>query len=183
MNLFLKKGITLTDALYGTQFAIKHLDNRILKVSTKGTIVSPREVRCIENEGMPLHTRPFVKGALFVEFDVKFPNAKNISSENLEVFGSTVENQIIAEPTVETARLETGFVRRGRIDEQIFRGNKEQPESVHSVQQPKRRERRGNGSTSFLQNSVVALNREFAFKNLEFLFTHFKSGRTIFVNL
>ncbi len=66
--------ITLTEALCGTSFTIKHLDDRILKVtSAPGEVITPDSWKCIQDEGMPEHGRPYEHGNMYIQFHVKFP--------------------------------------------------------------------------------------------------------------
>lgn len=74
--------ITLAEALTGTSFSIHHLDKRVLLVeSPAGEVIKPDAWRCINDEGMPFHGRPFEKGNLYVKFTVKFPDS--LHSEQL----------------------------------------------------------------------------------------------------
>eukprot|EP01083_Nonionella_stella_P068762 182801_1 len=75
MNLFIRKKISVLEALCGVHFTISHLDKRTMSVSfgQDGEIIRPGDVKCIENEGMPQYKNHFIRGGLFVEFDVEFP--------------------------------------------------------------------------------------------------------------
>ncbi|KAI9303045.1 hypothetical protein BJ944DRAFT_184018 [Cunninghamella echinulata] len=65
--------IDLLTALAGGQFAIPHLDDRILLVSVlPGEAIQPGMVKAIPNEGMPGH-RHQQHGHMFVKFTVEFP--------------------------------------------------------------------------------------------------------------
>jgi DnaJ family protein A protein 2 len=76
-DLLMKKKITLLDALAGLTFEFTHLDGRIVSVTTEpNKIIKPNEVMVINNEGMPVLGNPFVKGKLYVQFDIIFPEAK-----------------------------------------------------------------------------------------------------------
>lgn len=73
-DLVLEKEVSLRDALCGAKFAIKHLDERIVMISTKqGEVIKPNALKLIAGEGMPLWKRPFEKGRLFILFKVVFP--------------------------------------------------------------------------------------------------------------
>lgn len=70
-----QKKISLADALCGATFRFKHLDGRILTVSTTpGEVIKPDTFKRINDEGMPIHGRPFMKGNLYVHFTVEFPD-------------------------------------------------------------------------------------------------------------
>lgn len=73
-HLLYKHTLTLSEALTGFDFYIKHLDGRHLHiVSEKGDVIKPGDTKIVENEGMPVHKRPFDKGRLILQFDVVFP--------------------------------------------------------------------------------------------------------------
>ena len=76
VDLFVLQEITLAEALCGTSFNIKHLDDRILKVaSAPGEVIKPDSWKCIQDEGMPEHGRPYERGNLYIQFHVKFPES------------------------------------------------------------------------------------------------------------
>lgn len=73
-DLIMEKEITLQEALCGFVFPLQHLDGRYLNISNRpGEIVEPQALKCVVDEGMPIHRSPFQKGRLFVFFKVKFP--------------------------------------------------------------------------------------------------------------
>ncbi|KDP28236.1 hypothetical protein JCGZ_14007 [Jatropha curcas] len=63
--------ITLVQALVGFEKTIKHLDEHLVEIGTKG-ITKPKEVRKFKGEGMPLHFST-KKGDLYVTYEVLFP--------------------------------------------------------------------------------------------------------------
>lgn len=65
--------ITLVQALVGFEKKLKHLDEHLVDISTKG-ITKPKEVRKYKGEGMPLHLST-KKGNLYVTFEVLFPTS------------------------------------------------------------------------------------------------------------
>lgn len=73
-HLFMKKTITLKDALCGCSFVVEHLDGRKLLISTDpGATIAADSKKMVEGEGMPMHGNPFVKGNLVITFEVEFP--------------------------------------------------------------------------------------------------------------
>mmetsp|Transcript_5763 Transcript_5763/g.16184 ORF Transcript_5763/g.16184 Transcript_5763/m.16184 type:complete len:358 (-) Transcript_5763:779-1852(-) len=61
-DLFVKKEISLRDALCGASITITHLDKRVLLIKTApGEVIQPGEFRCIEDEGMPLRNNPLMR--------------------------------------------------------------------------------------------------------------------------
>jgi len=73
-SLYMKKTITLVEALTGFHFYLKQLDGRVLHVKNEpGAIYKTGDVKCIKGEGMPYPNTPYQKGNLFIEFNVQFP--------------------------------------------------------------------------------------------------------------
>jgi len=73
VHLTMEKEIPLIEALTGTRFVITHLDNRKLVVSSDD-ILKPGDVKEINGEGMPVPSRPYQKGNLYIKFSIKFPD-------------------------------------------------------------------------------------------------------------
>lgn len=65
--------ITLVEALVGFEKNIKHLDEHLVAIGSKG-ITKPKEVRKFKGEGMPLHLSN-KKGDLYITFEVLFPSS------------------------------------------------------------------------------------------------------------
>jgi len=85
-DLFIKKSITLLEALTGFQMVITHLDGRKLIIKNRpGEIIKPvvegRGLKAVKGEGMPTLKNPFVKGNLFILIDIVFPESLEDSSE------------------------------------------------------------------------------------------------------
>jgi DnaJ-class molecular chaperone len=79
-DLLITQKITLYEALYGTKFVIRHLDDRKLVVSTsKGEVINPDTVKVIQREGMPQRGNPFERGTLYVRFAVEFPESAKLT--------------------------------------------------------------------------------------------------------
>jgi len=81
-NLFMKKKISLQEALCGFQFNVTHLDGRILLVkSDDNTVIIPGAFKAIKDEGMPNVKNPYVRGNMYLEFDVEFPQPSQLSKQ------------------------------------------------------------------------------------------------------
>ncbi|KAG2672172.1 hypothetical protein I3760_13G028100 [Carya illinoinensis] len=81
-DLYVEHTISLTEALCGFQFALTHLDGRQLLIkSNPGEIIKPGQSKAINEEGMPHHQRPFIKGRLYIHFNVDFPESGILSAE------------------------------------------------------------------------------------------------------
>ncbi|PHU07233.1 DnaJ protein -like protein 2 [Capsicum chinense] len=75
-DLFIEHTLTLTEALCGFQFVLTHLDNRQLLIKSQpGKFVKPDQFKAINDEGMLLYQRPFMRGKLYVHFTVDFPDS------------------------------------------------------------------------------------------------------------
>lgn len=73
-NLWTEVEVDLLSALAGGQFAIKHLDDRVLVVTVvPGEIIKEGELKVITGEGMPSQ-RHHECGDLFVKLHVAFPD-------------------------------------------------------------------------------------------------------------
>ncbi|GAV64641.1 DnaJ domain-containing protein/DnaJ_CXXCXGXG domain-containing protein/DnaJ_C domain-containing protein [Cephalotus follicularis] len=74
-DLIVEHTLSLTEALCGFQFALTHLDGRQLLIKTNpGEVVKPDSYKGINDEGMPIYQRPFMKGKLYIHFTVDFPD-------------------------------------------------------------------------------------------------------------
>jgi DnaJ family protein A protein 2 len=73
-DLVLKHTLTLSEALTGYRFSVTHLDDRVLIIqSNSDDIVKPGDIRVIEGEGFPKHKNPYLKGNLYIVFQIEFP--------------------------------------------------------------------------------------------------------------
>jgi len=73
-DLYLKKSITLKEALCGFSFDITHLNGKLLQFNNKvnSTIIKPQFKKVLQGLGM---IREKVTGNLVIEFDVVFPES------------------------------------------------------------------------------------------------------------
>jgi DnaJ-class molecular chaperone len=72
-NLIYKKSLSLADALCGSVFMVKQLDERMLKIDTSGLILKSGDVVKVAGEGMPLKTDQYKRGELIIRITVDFP--------------------------------------------------------------------------------------------------------------
>jgi DnaJ homolog subfamily A member 2 len=73
-DLMMDMELELSEALCGFVKTIRHLDGRVLKVVVPaGQVTKHDSYRVINQEGMPVHGNPFVKGGLYIHFLVNFP--------------------------------------------------------------------------------------------------------------
>jgi DnaJ family protein A protein 1 len=84
MDLIMKMEINLNEALCGFKRTIKTLDNRLLVITSHpGDIIKTGDIKCILNEGMPMHKNPFEKGRLIIQFSIKFPQSGDIDLKKI----------------------------------------------------------------------------------------------------
>jgi len=90
-NLFMKKKIHLVEALTGFSFKISHLDSRTLLIrSPSGSIVKPGDIKAIREEGMPMVKNPYIRGSLYIEFDVEFPPSGSLTTDQTQILKKTL---------------------------------------------------------------------------------------------
>ncbi|XP_062864759.1 dnaJ homolog subfamily A member 1 isoform X2 [Trichomycterus rosablanca] len=84
-DLIMTIEIQLVESLCGFQKPVKTLDNRTLLVTSHpGELIRPGDKKCVLNEGMPMHRRPFEKGKLIVLFNVVFPEPNFLPENKLK---------------------------------------------------------------------------------------------------
>lgn len=84
-NLIIDHTITLTEALCGFQFPIKHMDGRDLVIeSAPGEVIKKDAIKVVKGEGMPIYRNPFEKGNLFVRFTIEFPTKYELEPDQLQ---------------------------------------------------------------------------------------------------
>lgn len=116
-DLLITQTINVCDALCGTQFTVKHLDNRELLIKTQdGKIIKPGEIMCIENEGMPIEGSPFVKGKLYIIFNIIFPLSNSLSETQKTVLESVLPPK--SDVNVEEKDLDTYLLQN--VDKSTF---------------------------------------------------------------
>lgn len=73
-DLFMKKTITLLEALTGFSFQIKHLDGSEFTLYTgKGEVVGDHSMKVVRGLGMPFFKDAMSHGNLIIEFKVQMP--------------------------------------------------------------------------------------------------------------
>eukprot|EP00824_Muranothrix_gubernata_P008144 TRINITY_DN2040_c0_g1_i1.p1 TRINITY_DN2040_c0_g1~~TRINITY_DN2040_c0_g1_i1.p1 ORF type:complete len:428 (-),score=90.70 TRINITY_DN2040_c0_g1_i1:125-1345(-) len=75
-DLKMEKEISLYEALTGYSFVLKHLDGReVLVHNEPGQVISPSEIKTVEELGMPFFKNPYRFGNLFISFKIIFPDS------------------------------------------------------------------------------------------------------------
>eukprot|EP01095_Lingulamoeba_sp_RSL-Kostka_P009971 TRINITY_DN349_c2_g1_i3.p1 TRINITY_DN349_c2_g1~~TRINITY_DN349_c2_g1_i3.p1 ORF type:complete len:421 (-),score=192.96 TRINITY_DN349_c2_g1_i3:46-1308(-) len=94
-DLIIEKDVSLLEALNGFAFSITHLDGRVLVIRNEpGEILKPEEIKVISNEGFPRHKNPYMKGHLFIKFNVIFPTAEDLTEEQHNLLSQALPPKI-----------------------------------------------------------------------------------------
>jgi len=73
-DLIMERKIELVDALTGCAFKFTHLDGRSVIVEIKsGQVIKPGDIREVQGLGMPMYSKTYEFGSLFIKYDVVFP--------------------------------------------------------------------------------------------------------------
>jgi DnaJ homolog subfamily A member 2 len=148
VNLFMKKEITLQEALCGFSFQIQHLDKRILKVSSDpGIVVRPGDLKLLRDEGMPYEKNPYTKGGLYIEFKIIFPENKILDAPKIQALKAILpapapQPQITGEGEPEDVNLIDVDIEKER---QKFAEQKAEQRAKASYEQDEEPERGGGG--------------------------------------
>lgn len=122
-DLFIEHTLNLTEALCGFQFVVTHLDARQLLIkSAPGEIVKPDQFKAINDEGMPIYQRPFMKGKLYIHFSVDFPESGSLSQEHCGALEAILPPKPINEMTdMELDECEETILQDVNMEEEIKR--------------------------------------------------------------
>lgn len=75
-DLFVERTLSLTEALCGFEYILTHLDGRQLLIKSQpGEVLKPDSYKAINDEGMPMYRKSFMKGKLYIHFNVEFPES------------------------------------------------------------------------------------------------------------
>jgi len=79
VHLFMEKDVPVVNALTGFEFVVPHVDGKrkLLVSSPEGSVIKPGDAKEITGEGMPVPTRPYEHGNLYIKFNVVFPDKLN----------------------------------------------------------------------------------------------------------
>lgn len=122
-DLFVEHTLNLTEALCGFQVVITHLDGRQLLIkSAPGEIVKPGQFKAINDEGMPMYQRPFMKGKLYIHFSVDFPESGSLSAEQCQALEAILPPKPSSEMTdMELDECEETILQDVNMDEEMRR--------------------------------------------------------------
>lgn len=84
-DLFMKKEVTLLEALIGFQFVLTHLDGQQYAIYTKkGEVVADRTKKVVRGLGMPFFKDSLSHGNLIIEFNIIMPKRGTLTPEQLK---------------------------------------------------------------------------------------------------
>lgn len=93
-NLYIKKKISLYEALVGFKFNVEQLDGHLVTVTTApGEIIQHAQVKMVRDLGLPVYKETFSYGDLFIEFEVEFP--KSVNAQQAKVLKTVLPPPLI----------------------------------------------------------------------------------------
>ncbi|KAH9627417.1 hypothetical protein KSS87_012067 [Heliosperma pusillum] len=121
VDLFYEHTLSLTEALCGFRFVFTHLDGRQLLVkSNPGEVIKPDSFKAIDDEGMPIYQRPFMKGKLYIHFTVDFP--ESLSLDQVKALEGIIPPKPSMKPTdIELDECEGTTLHNVNIEEEMKR--------------------------------------------------------------
>ncbi|KAH9626070.1 hypothetical protein KSS87_011377 [Heliosperma pusillum] len=100
-DLFYEHTLSLTEALCGFRFVLTHLDGRQLLIkSNPGEVIKPDQFKAVDDEGMPIFQRPFMKGKLYIHFSVEFPESLSLDQV------AALETVLPPKPSMQLSEME-----------------------------------------------------------------------------
>lgn len=132
-DLFVDHTLTLTEALCGFQFPLTHLDGRQLLIkSNPGGIIKPGQFKAINHEGMPQYQRPFMKGNLYIQFQVDFPESGSLSLDQCKVLEAVLPGRLASQMTdMELEECEETTLHDVNMDEEMRRKQHQQQSEAY----------------------------------------------------
>ncbi|XP_065866335.1 dnaJ protein homolog ANJ1 [Euphorbia lathyris] len=143
-DLVVEHNLSLTEALCGFHFVLTHLDGRQLLIkSNPGEVVKPDSFKGINDEGMPLYQRPFMKGKLYIHFNVEFPDS--LSPDQVKALEAILpgrpssqltdmELDECEETTLHDVNMEEEMRRKQQAQQEAYDDDDEMPSGAQRVQ-------------------------------------------------
>eukprot|EP00249_Psilotum_nudum_P012898 c24032_g1_i2 orf=232-1491(+) len=132
-DLFVDHTLNLTEALCGFQFPLTHLDGRQLLIkSGVGEIVKPGQFKAINDEGMPHFQRPFMKGRLYIQFTVEFPESNSLTPEECKALEAVLPPRPVNQLTdMELDECEETILLDVNMEEEMRRKQHQQQQEAY----------------------------------------------------
>ncbi|KAK9061367.1 hypothetical protein SSX86_018548 [Deinandra increscens subsp. villosa] len=130
-DIFVEHTLNLTEALCGFQFILTHLDNRQLLIKSQpGEVVKPDQFKAINDEGMPMYGRPFMRGKLYIHFTVEFP--ESLSPEQCKALEAVLPPKPSMDMTdMELDECEETTLHDVNIEEEMRRKQQQQAQEAY----------------------------------------------------
>lgn len=138
-DIFVEHTLSLTEALCGFQFVLTHLDGRQLLIkSNPGEVIKPSQHKAINDEGMPHYQRPFMKGRLYVKFNIEFPDTGVLSPDQCRKLETVLPPRPSNQPTdMELEECEETTMHDVNIEDEMRRKqHQRQQESYDEDEEP-----------------------------------------------
>jgi len=84
--------LTLSQALCGYKFRLKHVSGKTLIIKSKpGEIVQPGDLKVLKEHGLPQKGNHFVHGHLYIQFKIVFPISSTLSSDKKSILAKALK--------------------------------------------------------------------------------------------
>ncbi|KAF3854836.1 hypothetical protein F7725_022891 [Dissostichus mawsoni] len=137
-DLIMKMDIKLAEALCGFKKTIQTLDDRTLVISAlPGEVIKHNDIRCVQNEGMPIYKEPYEKGQLIIKFQVAFPEKGWLPEHlmfQLERLLPPREDVMITDDMEEVELSEPDVSSQRRASREAYEEDEEGPRNGNGVQ-------------------------------------------------
>ncbi|KAL3061518.1 dnaJ homolog subfamily A member 4 [Trematomus bernacchii] len=137
-DLIMKMDIKLAEALCGFKKTIQTLDDRTLVISAlPGEVIKHNDIRCVQNEGMPIYKEPYEKGQLIIKFQVAFPEKDWLPEHlmfQLERLLPPREDVMITDDMEEVELSEPDVSSQRRASREAYEEDEEGPRNGNGVQ-------------------------------------------------
>lgn len=98
-DLFMKKSITLVEALIGFEFKLKHLDGSVFTIYTgRGEVLGDKDKKVVRGLGLPFFKDPTSFGNLVIEFEVKMPDRGDLDGDTLTELAKILPGKVNPRP-------------------------------------------------------------------------------------
>ncbi|KAH8502033.1 hypothetical protein H0E87_016702 [Populus deltoides] len=130
-DLFVEHTLSLTEALCGFHFVLTHLDGRQLLIKSQpGEVVKPDQFKAINDEGMPMYQRPFMRGKLYIHFSVDFPDS--LSTDQCKALEAVLPPRASVQLTdMELDECEETTLHDVNIEEEMRRKQQQQAQEAY----------------------------------------------------
>ena len=113
-DLFMKKTVSLVEALIGFEFQLKHLDGQSYTIYTgRGEVMADKSRKVVRGLGMPFLKSHSDHGNLIIDFKIAMPKRGDISKEQLEVLATILPGKVNERPKGNDYQMLEDFDKEG----------------------------------------------------------------------